>query len=365
MNEPVSFSSSLGEKIKRISSFFKPVTLGSLTFPSPFVQAPMAGICSIPYRLLMEDLGAGFTISELVSCHGINHGNQRTLDMLKIHPREKNIGLQLFGEDPREMAKAAKVMETYQPLFIDINMGCPVRKVVTKGGGAALLQSPEKLRAFFLTIREAISIPLTIKIRTGWDEENKNAQEVIQIAKDSGIEWVSIHGRTRSQKYMGLADWPYLEKIAKDSPLPIIGNGDLHSPSSVALKSQHTNCQALMIARGSIRNPFIFLESYIKLQPKELQDIKFSGEDYREILHRLFFYTMDVFSHEKVQLVQMRKFMAWFASGFKGAAAFRANLFRTKNPSEAKKLCDDYFLGLSPHAKKQIPEGSFMTSGHG
>ena len=154
----------------------------------------MSAICNAPYRLLMEDLGAGGTVSELISCHGINYGNERTRHMLKLDPREKNVGIQLFGEDKDAMAKAAKVAEEFNPKFIDINMGCPVRKVVTKGGGSALLRDTKKLGAFFGEIKKAIKIPLTIKIRTGWDQDSINAPEVIHIAKEEGVEFVAIHG---------------------------------------------------------------------------------------------------------------------------------------------------------------------------
>ena len=347
-----------------MSEFFKPTQLGSFNFPSILVQAPMAGICSVPYRLLMEELGAGFTISELISCHGINHGNERTLNMLKLHEREDKVGLQLFGEDPQAMAQAAKVMESYKPRFIDINMGCPVRKVVTKGGGSALLQKPEELRVFFSTIKDAIKIPLTIKIRTGWDEEQINADQVIEIAKECEIEWVAIHGRTRAQQYTGLADWDYLEGLIEKSPLPIIGNGDLHTPIQTSKRMDSTKCQALMIARGSIRNPFIYFESYIE-KHQELQDIQFTGSDYCEIINRLFFYTQENFSHERTRLVQMRKFVAWFAAGFPGAAKFRSEVFQSREYDELIKTSDRYFSALSSRASKQIPDEKFMNSGHG
>lgn len=364
MKAPKEFSHSLKNKISRVRETFESTQLGNLKFPSKIVQAPMAGICSIPYRLLMEELGAGFTVSELISCHGINHGNERTLNMLKLHEREHYAGLQLFGEEPDAMASAAKKMEEYNPMFIDINMGCPVRKVVTKGGGAALLQNPEELRVFFSTIKDAIKVPLTIKIRTGWDEEHINAHEVIDIAKSCEIEWVAIHGRTRTQQYTGFADWSYLESLGAESVLPIIGNGDLHTPKQVQKRMQDTNCQALMIARGSIRNPFIFLESYIEGNEK-LRDIVFTGEDYFEVIERLAFYTEQTFDHERTRLVQLRKFVAWFAAGFSGAAKFRGEVFQSKDFSETVKLADKYFNNLSSRSTKQIPEEKFMTSGHG
>lgn len=364
MAYPKEFSNSLKGKITQISQYFQPVSLGSMHFPSMLIQAPMAGICNIPYRLLMEELGAGATVSELVSCHGINHGNERTLNMIKIHEREEKVGLQLFGEEPKAMAEAAKIMLQEKPKFIDINMGCPVKKVVTKGGGAALMQNPSELSLFFKTIRDSINIPLTIKIRTGWDGDHVNAHEIIDIAKDCGIEWVAIHGRTRVQQYTGSANWDYLEKLGAHSPLPVIGNGDLHTPQIVSQKMQDTNCQALMIARGALRNPFIFLESYCQ-HNKEISDIRFSGEDYFSIIERLAFYTDETFDNERLKLVQLRKFVAWFAAGFPGAAKFRGEIFKTNELSELINKTQSYFCGLRSNASKQIPDEVFMNSGHG
>jgi nifR3 family TIM-barrel protein len=200
----------------------------------------------------MEDLGAGGTVSELISCHGINYGNHRTLEMLKIHPLERNVGIQLFGEDGESMAKAAEVAESYGPKFIDINMGCPVNKVVTKGGGSALLKEVQNLAPMFEKIRSRLKIPLSIKIRTGWDSTSLNADEVLNIAHNSGIEWVAIHGRTRTQQYTGLANWNYIEGLTEKKKLPLIGNGDLHHPYGVSERLQNTSCEALMIARGAL-----------------------------------------------------------------------------------------------------------------
>ena len=242
------FSPELSQKMENFRVHAKPIKLGQIEFGSKLLLAPMAGICNIPYRLLMEDLGAGGTVSELISCHGINYGNARTLDMLKIHPLERNVGIQLFGEDSDSMAKAAEVAESYGPKFLDINMGCPVAKVVTKGGGSALMKEIEALAPLFEKMRSRMKIPLSIKIRTGWDSNSRNAKEIIKIARESGIEWVAIHGRTRTQQYTGLADWEFLEALNEDKKITLVGNGDLHHPYGVSERLQKTNCDALMIA---------------------------------------------------------------------------------------------------------------------
>lgn len=356
------FSSGLQGKINTLKKRQTPVKLGPVDASSKLFLAPMASICNAPFRLLMEDLGAGFTVSELISCHGINYKNQKTLEMLRIHPREKNVGIQLFGEEGLKMAEAAKIAEDFGPKIIDINMGCPVKKVVTKGAGSALLRDPKSLYPFLTEIKKAIKVPLTIKIRMGWDAHEINADEIIKVAADAGVSFVAIHGRTRAQQYTGTANWDYLETIAGSSPLPIIGNGDLHSAILTKRRMAQTQCDALMIARGCLRNPFIFLESYID----ESDEIRFTGEDYWEIIQRLCEYTTEYFPDDRGSLVQIRKLIVWFAAGFPHTAKFRGSMFQTNTLSEAMKLAEDYFLGLGMSGRKQIDENEvFMTSGHG
>lgn len=358
------FSPELTSKIEKFQSFAKPMKLGTVDFSSRLLLAPMAGICNLPYRLLMEDLGAGGTVSELISCHGINYGNQRTLEMLKIDPLEKNVGIQLFGEDAESMAKAAEVAESFGPKFLDINMGCPVAKVVTKGGGSALMKEVKNLAPLFEKMRSKMKIPLSIKIRTGWDANSLNAAEILHIARESGIEWVAIHGRTRTQQYTGLADWDFIENLNDVKQLPLIGNGDLHHPYGVSDRLQKTNCDALMIARGALRNPFIFLESLDPFYANQKRSI-FSGKDYWEVILRLHSYITETFPEERTSLVQMRKLIVWFAAGFPHAAAFRSQIFTCQVLEDTMKLTEDYFLSLGEAQKFINYDEVFMSSGHG
>lgn len=358
------FSPALQQKMSAFEAFKRPVNLGSVTFSSPLLLAPMAGICNVPFRRLMEKLGAGGTVSELISCHGINYKNQRTLDMLRIHPEEKTAGLQLFGEDSEAMSEASEFAESFGPKFIDINMGCPVNKVVTKGGGSALLRELKNLSPLFSSIKKKLNVPLTIKIRTGWDHDHINAHEVLKIAHDHGIEWVAIHGRTRTQQYTGHANWDYIESLNETKPLPLIGNGDLHHPVAVSDRLQKTKCDALMIARGALRNPFIFLES---LDPEYAQRKKslFTGADYFEVIKVLLTYCEEAFKDERMILVQMRKLIVWFAAGFPHAASFRGEIFSSQTISDCMKLTEDYFLGLGASQKFINYDEVFMSSGHG
>ena len=356
------FSPTLDAKIKALKLKREKIQLGNISFESPLLLAPMASICNPPFRLLMEDLGAGGTVSELISASGINYGNEKTLQMLKIDEREKNVGIQLFGEEAEAMARAAKEVAKRNPKFIDINMGCPVRKVVTKGGGSALLKDLEKLAPFLAEIKKSLDIPLTIKIRTGWDNDDINADKIAKIALNEGIEWVAIHGRTRAQQYTGLADWEYIEMLAKEATLPIIGNGDLHQAHQVKERMNKTKCDALMIARGCLRNPFIFLEAYADNNSNESL---FQGSDYTEIINRLYQYTTDTFSNERTRLIQMRKLIVWFAAGFPGASKFRNTMFTCKDLDASMKYSDDFFTGLNDKAKQINYDEVFMNSGHG
>ncbi|MCY4523516.1 MAG: tRNA-dihydrouridine synthase [Halobacteriovoraceae bacterium] len=352
------YSLRLQHKIDHAKQKHIPIRLGNIHFSSPLLLGPMSGICNAPFRLLMEELGAGGTVSELISCHGINHGNERTRGMLKIDPREQNIGLQIFGEDAKAMAQAAQAACDYGPRFIDINMGCPVKKVISKGAGAALLEKTDSLGRFFSTIKKAIPLPLTIKIRTGPKEGMLTAGEITHIAKEEGIEFIAIHGRTRVQKYKGTANWDYLEDLAQKTSLPLIGNGDLHSPVTVRERWKNTNCKALMLARGPLRHPFIFLEA--------LDDsISFYPADYLEVIKKLYNLFQKYHTTEHRLVVQLRKHIVWMASGFPDSSSFRKKIFQTTDSSEVIKLSEDYFLSLKNQTKKLDYSQDFMRGGHG
>ncbi|MFI5390322.1 MAG: tRNA dihydrouridine synthase [Bacteriovoracales bacterium] len=358
----ITFSDSLQKKINHLKQKMIPVKLGRINFDSPLLLAPMSAICNAPYRYLMEELGAGGTISELISCNGIKFTNSRTQKLLEISPLEKNVGIQLFGDDPEILAMAAKVAQESGPKFIDINMGCPVKKVVTRGAGSALLKDPSKLGVLFSTIKKAIDIPLTIKIRTGWDEESLNAQEVIRIANEEGIEFVSIHGRTRTQAYKGHANWDYIENVALNSPLPVIGNGDLSHEKIIKSRLSKTNCKALMLGRGPLRDPFIFLKSY-----DQENEIQFSAKDYLEVIEKLLLLLGEYhgMERERVVMIQMRKFIVWISMGFSHAVEFRERIFKTPDPKETFKITQDFFLTHGDGIKKLDMDSSFISSTHG
>jgi tRNA-dihydrouridine synthase B len=223
------------------------------------------------------------------------------------------------------------------------------------------MKDTSKLGEYFGAMKKAIEIPLTIKIRIGWDDDSINADEVIRIAWNEGVEFVAIHGRTRAQQYKGQARWDYLEGLNANSPLPLIGNGDLHTSYLVKKRLEKTTCDALMLGRGALRNPFLFLESYVE----DHDHIDFTPLDYLEVIQRLFEYTEAYTDNRRVVAVQMRKHIVWFAAGFPGAAAFRNAIFQTQDLEETLKLTEEYFMTNAQSYKQIDYAAPFMTSGHG
>ena len=361
MTKNAPFSPELQKKIDVLKARRTPIQMGSLSFDSPLLLAPMSSICTAPFRLLMEDLGAGGTVSELISIHGINYKNVRTVDMLKVDSREKNMGLQLFCEGAEAFAEAAKVAEEFNPKFIDINMGCPVKKVVGTGAGSSLLKDPSALPPLFSAVKKAIKVPLTIKIRLGWDHDSINALEVIHIAKEEGIEFVAVHGRTRAQQYTGNANWDHLEFLGEKAPLDIIGNGDLHTATLVKNRMKTTKCQALMLGRGPLRNPFLFLEPYMT----EADDIFFTPQDHLEVINKLIEYSVPYAHSDHTLLVSIRKHLIWMAAGYNNVSYFRDMIFKTPDLKDTMKISEDFFLSLKDQRKRLQDHDSFMTSGHG
>ncbi len=350
------FGQKLQDKIDSIRVKIPTQQIGRLKLASPLILAPMASITSAPFRLLMEDLGAGATVSELISCKGISYGNQKTLDMLYIDPRENSCGIQLFGGDTKSMQDALKFVEERGVKFIDLNLGCPVKKVVASGGGAGLLKDTSKLAHYLKACRQAVSIPLSIKIRSGWDQ--LNADHVVKIASEEGIEFVAIHGRTAQMQYRGQADWDYIESIAKDAPLPIVGNGDLIHPEIVRNKLQTSHCNALMIGRGALRNPFLFLETFDS-------EITFLPQDYLEVSLRYKEYLDEMVTRDRVKLIQLKKHIAWFAAGFPGVARFRESIFKSEDQIKIIELTTKFFESQGDRTKEINSTDGFLSGGHG
>ncbi len=301
-------------------------------------------------------------VSELISAKGIMYDKEggRSDALLAFHEDERPLGLQLFGEDIDSLVRAAQYAATKKPDFIDINCGCPVAKVVTKGAGSALCRDPRALGIILSQIKKAISIPLSIKIRTGWDE-NRNAHEIIKYAADAGVSFIAVHGRTRAQGYQGSADWDYIGELAAKSPIPIIGNGDIESAQD-ALHKMHTyNVPAVMIGRGALRRPFIFKEFEALYHNKPYEQ-----PSYEELLSTHARMIEESSTHPKTRgrdLLAARKFIAWYSSGFPGCHAFRASLFAETEPKRIWDMAHTFFTTQKSPLTHE--EGPFLMGGHG
>jgi nifR3 family TIM-barrel protein len=226
---------------------------------NPTILAPLAGITNLPFRRIAKRGGAGIVCSEMISANGLVHRSQKTYQMLDTHPDEKPLSVQIFGSDPAIMAEAAKIVEASGSAdILDINFGCSVRKILKSGAGAALMKIPDKARAILKAVRNAIRIPLTIKIRSGWDASGKDAMLISQIAQDCGVDAIAVHPRTASQGFSGKADWAIIAEVRKSVSIPVIGNGDIVSPEDAIRMTDMSGCDAVMIGRAAIGNPYIF-----------------------------------------------------------------------------------------------------------
>src|SRR6478736_3740759 len=234
------------------------VKLGPFDIEHPFILAPMAGITNSPFRRLMRRRQSALVVSELVSATGIEYASQKTFDLLRFHEEERVVGLQIFGEETEHLVKACQYVEKQGADFVDLNLGCPVPKVVKKGAGSAMCRDPISLGKTLEAMVKSVKIPVTIKIRTGWDSETKNALDVVKAATDAGVRWVAIHGRTRAQGYSGDADWDFIGNIKAKSSIPIIGNGDIATGEQAVARVRDYGVDAVLIGRGALRNPFIF-----------------------------------------------------------------------------------------------------------
>ena len=326
---------------------------------NPFVLAPMAGITDCAFRTFMRRRGAGVVVTELVSATGLCHSSQKTRDLASFEEIQRPVGIQLFGEDPQNMSAAAKWAQEQGADFVDVNFGCPVPKVVKKGAGSAMLKDLVSMRRLLEAMKNSISVPLTIKIRTGWDAQSRNALEVARLAEDVGVTWVAIHGRTRAQGYSGLADWDYIGDLKAKASIPILGNGDIISPQQAVDRLKIYGLDGVLIGRGCLKNPFIFQQSLDLLHRVESQSGRWTMWDAFSDLRQ------DLVKHcgERILQIQLKKFAAWYASGYPGAASFRKTVFQLESTDD---IVTAAHLFLSQQfVENQVDTAGFLMGGHG
>ena len=297
--------------------------IGSLLLSNPLVLAPLAGISDLPFRLLAKEQGCGLVYTEMISAEGLVRNRKAVGGLMKSCPEERPLGVQIFGSSPRSMAAAAKIVEECGAEVVDLNMGCPVRKVVSGGSGAALLKEPKKAGEIMEEVRKAVSIPLTVKIRTGWDEKNLNFLEVGRIAQECGVDALTLHGRTRRQGYACKADWEAIAQAKRHLRIPVIGNGDLTSPEAVSHFFALTGADGAMIGRGALGNPWIFRQilQFFRGGFPEAPSL----EEKEETILRHLRMMVDT-RGEKHGVREFRKHLLWYTRGLRGGSEFRSRV---------------------------------------
>lgn len=323
----------------------KQLTIGNLTLKNSLILGPMAGVTDLPFRLLCAEQGAGLVCMEMVSAKGILYRNKNTEALLAIDEKEHPISLQLFGADPDIMSEMAKKIEERPFDILDINMGCPVPKVVNNQEGSALMKNPVLAGKIIEKTVKAIQKPVTVKIRKGFDSEHVNAAEIAHIAQESGAAAVAVHGRTREQYYSGSADWDIIRQVKEAVSIPVIGNGDIRCYQDIVKMKEQTGCDGFMIARGAQGNPWIFSRILAEAQAAE-NGIPYSAKrpSARE--------TADmVLRHARMQLQfkgdysgirEMRKHAAWYTSGYKHASRLRREMNEVETFAQLEQLMNRF-----------------------
>lgn len=314
--------------------------IGSVELKNNIILAPMAGVSDLPFRLLCREQGAGMTCMEMISAKAILYGNKNTESLLEIHPDEDCVSLQLFGSDPKIMADMAKRIEDRPFKVLDINMGCPVPKIVNNHEGSALMKDPRLVYEIVSEMVKAQSKPVTVKIRKGFDEAHVNAVEVAKAAEAAGAAAVAVHGRTREQYYSGKADWNIIREVKEALTIPVIGNGDILCGADAKRMIDETGCDGVMIGRGAEGNPFIFGEVSAYMAGREY--IPPTREEVKHTIIRHADLQLK-YKGEYIGIREMRKHLSWYLKGFEGAATLRKKINEMETFSELRELIETIY----------------------
>lgn len=315
--------------------------IGNVEIESPCILAPMAGVTDLPFRLLCREQGTGLLSMEMVSAKAVSFHNKNTEALMEIAEGENPIALQLFGSDPHIMAETAREIEERPFDILDINMGCPVPKVVNNGEGSALMKEPEKVEAIVSGVVKAVSKPVTVKIRKGFDENHINAVEIAKIIESAGAAAIAVHGRTREQYYSGEADWEIIRRVKEAVSIPVIGNGDVTSPFRAKQMLEETGCDGVMIGRAARGNPWIFRETAEYLETGTVP-ARPSRQEVKEMILRHCELQLR-YKGEYTGIREMRKHVAWYTAGYPHSAKLRGRINEIESMDALKALLEESF----------------------
>jgi len=314
--------------------------LGNLELSVPLALAPMAGITDLPFRLICRRLGCGMTVSEMISAKGLLYNNVKTKEMLAIDEGERPTAIQLFGSVPGELARAAKIVEASGADMIDLNMGCPVPKIVNNGEGSALMKKPELAYEILAAMVDAVQIPVTVKFRAGWDADNRNAVEIALAAERAGVAAVAVHGRTRVQFYEGKADWSIIRDVKQAVKIPVFGNGDIFSAADGVRMLEETGCDGLMVGRGADGNPWLFTQLKAVLSGEQLPAAP--SLDERLDLAAEHLQMLIDYKGEYISVKEMRRHISAYLKGLPHAAEFRSRFHKVDTQEQFMVLLNEY-----------------------
>ena len=313
--------------------------IGNVQLENPYILAPMSGVTDLPFRLLCKEQGAGLLCMEMISAKALQYKNKNTKALLSIHPQEYPVSLQLFGSDPKIISEMAKEIEELPFQILDINMGCPVPKVVKNGEGSALMKDPKLIYEIVSQTVRAIQKPVTVKIRKGFDDDHVNAVEVAKVIEEAGASAVAVHGRTREQYYSGKADWEIIRRVKEAVSIPVIGNGDVTSGERALAMREQTGCDGVMIGRGAQGNPWIFHE-LVEYDRTGVLPPRPSKEVIKATMLRHARLQIE-FKGDYLGIREMRKHVAWYTKGMKGSAKLRDEINQVESYEELKQLLDE------------------------
>jgi len=317
--------------------------IGGLELGQGLILAPMAGITDLSFRRITKSFGADLVTSEMVSAEGLVRKRDSTRFLLNSHQEEKPLAVQLFGSDPSVMSEAARIAADEGADIIDLNMGCPVPKVLRQGAGAQLLRQPARVKQIVEAVRKVVSIPVTVKTRSGWSKSQINISEVARAAEDGGADAITIHPRTAKQGFSGKADWYLIAEIKEAVTIPVIGNGDVTRPEQVQEMRQLTGCNGVMIGRGAMGNPWIFQQAKELARGEGVSDP--SLRERLEVMGRhLHFYKESLSGRKSPKGIRSR--LMWYSKGLRGSAKLRAALSGCRDTETMIKVCEDFFANL-------------------